>query len=346
MIDDKKIKQLTVAVPAYNTEAYLQKCLDSLVSIDPRLEIIVVNDGSTDDTEVIARRYADQYPEQVRLINKENGGHGSGINCAVKLASGRYFKVIDADDWIIHENLSPLLDALERTCADAVITGYRTINDATGKVLTYPTDCRYMGQEVGVSQLMEVYEEISSCCSFHGLLYRTEFYRACGFQLSEGIFYEDQEYATLPFVHVETVLILPLFFYEYRIGNSGQSVAFHNQVKRIGHIETVIRRMLEYREANSPLRPDREEYYLRKLCVVAVSYFAVALVKDTDRRRGKANAEYFHVWLKEHEPLLQKRIDKKYRTLVWFHRIHFPAVLYQRILDTNVYKVFRHIWTN
>src|SRR5699024_10211719 len=115
------------------------------------------------------------------------------------------------------------------------------------------------------SQLLEVYEGISSCCSFHGLLYRTQFYLDCGIQLSEGIFYEDHEYATLPFVIVETVLILPLFFYEYRIGNSGQSVAFHNQVERIDHIEAVVRKILDHRAARGPLRPDREEYFMRKL---------------------------------------------------------------------------------
>lgn len=339
-------KQLTVAIPAYNAEAYLQKCLDSLVGADPRLEIIVVNDGSTDGTERLARQYADRYPDQVSLISKENGGHGSGINCAVEKAAGRYFKVIDADDWVVRENLTPLLDALERSDADAVVLGYHTINESSGKVLAYPSDCQYAGQTIGVPQLLEVYEEISSCCSFHGLLYRTRFYLDCGIRLSEGIFYEDHEYATLPFAHVETVLILPLFFYEYRIGNNGQSVAFHNQVKRIGHIEAVIRKMLDYRAAHGPLRPDREEYFLRKLSVVVVSYFAVALIKDRDRKGGAEKARRFRRWLEEREPKLLERTAKKYQTMLWLHRVHFPAELYQSILDTNLYKRFRRIWIN
>ena len=343
---DEKIKQLTVAVPAYNAEAYLKDCLDSLVGADLRLEVLVVNDGSTDGTGVIAKQYADRYPGQVRLINKENGGHGSGINCAIAQATGRYFKVVDADDWIVRDNLTPLLDILEQAEADAVLTGYRTINETSGKVLTYPADCRYAGQEIDLLQLLEVYEEIVSCCSFHGLFYRTQFYRDCGFQLSEGIFYEDHEYAILPFIHVDRILILPTFFYEYRIGNSGQSVAFHNQVKRIDHIEAVVRKILECRAACGPLRPDREEYVLRKLSIVVVSYFAVALVKDSDRKRGAQNARHFHQWLENYEPQLLTRISKKYRTMLWFHRIHFPASLYQNILDTDLYKRFRRIWMN
>lgn len=336
--------QLTVAVPAYNSEAYLEKCLDSLVDADTRLEVIVVNDGSTDQTETIANRYVNTYPEQVRLINKKNGGHGSAINCAVERAAGRYFKVIDADDWIFRENLTALLDALEHTKADAVITGYQTLHVGNGKILTYSTECQYVGQEVDLPQLLEVYDQISSCCSFHGLLYRTQFYRSCGFRLSEGIFYEDHEYAILPFSHVETILILPFLFYEYRIGNNGQSVAFHNQVKRIHHIETVIRKILDYRDACNPLRPDREEYILRKLCVVVVSYFAVALVKDCDRKAGEKKAQQFREWIESRDPQLLKRISKKYHTILWFHRLHLPASLYQSILDTNLYKRFRRIW--
>lgn len=342
----QKIKQLTVAIPAYNTEAYLEQCLDSLVGNDARLEIIVVNDGSTDRTKAIANRYVEAYPDQVHLINKENGGHGSGINCAVEQATGRYFKVIDADDWVMRDNLKLLLDALEKTEADAVLTGYRTINESSGKILTYPTDCRYTGQKISVSQLLKVYEEISSCCSFHGLLYRTQFYRSCGFRLSEGIFYEDHEYATLPFAHVETVLILPFLFYEYRIGNSGQSVAFANQVKRIDHIEMVVRKILDYRDSCAPLRPDREEYIFRKLCVVVVSYFAVALVKDPDRKKGAEKARRFWQWLENREPQLLERTSKKYKTMLWMHRLHFPANLYQKILDTHFYKQFRRIWMN
>ena len=338
--------QLTIAVPAYNAEQYIRKCLDSMVNIDSRLEIIVVDDGSTDGTGSIIEQYINEYPEQVRMIRKENGGHGSGINCAVAEASGRYFKVIDADDWIVTENLTTLLGTLAHTCADAVITGYRTINNASGKILSYSSSCPCAGKEIPLSQMLECYEEISSCCSFHGLMYRTDFYLRHRIILSEGIFYEDHEYATLPFAHVDTLLILPLFFYEYRTGNSGQSVSFQNQVKRIDHIEKVIQKILQYRKNNGPLREDREEYFLRKLSVVAVSYFAVALVKDSSRKTGREKARSFRVWLLENEPQLMNRITKKYNTLVLFHWIHFPPEIYQSVLDTAFYKKFRKLWTN
>ena len=155
---------LSIAVPAYNSEHYLGKCLDSMAGADARLEVIVVDDGSTDGTGVLVQEYVRRFPRHVSLISKDNGGHGSGINTAVEIATGRYFKVVDADDWIRTDQLPCLLDALERTCADAVITGYHTINEATGKVMAYPCTCRYAGQKIDLKTLLEVYDNISFCC--------------------------------------------------------------------------------------------------------------------------------------------------------------------------------------
>ena len=340
------MKQLTIAIPAYNAEAYLRKCLESMTGLDERLEVIVINDGSTDSTAAIAQDFVDQYPNDVSLVSKSNGGHGSGINLAVQHATGRYFKVVDADDWIVSENLKSLLDALEQTSADAVITGYKTMHMKSGKILDYPSQCKYVGQEIGLEQLLEVYEEITSCCSFHGLCYRTQMYRESGLKLSEGIFYEDQEYATLPFAYVNKVLILPFYFYVYLIGNATQSVAFHNQVKRIGHIEAVTRRIFGFRKENGPFTPAREEYFLRKLTVIVVSYFAVALVKNPDKKAGRQDAERYRTFLESEEPEVLRRIDKKYQTLSLFCCLHMSPMLYQRILDTQLYKKFRKIWMN
>ena len=340
------MKQLTIAVPAYNAEATIEKTLDSMLGLDERLEVLVINDGSTDRTAEIVEGFAEKYPDQLRLFNKENGGHGSGINLAIQNAAGRFFKVVDADDWIVSENLRPLLDALEASSADAVIAGYETVNAATEKRMQFPAECVYSGQEIGMEQLMEVYEEIPSCCSFHGLFYRTEMYRGAGIRLSEGVFYEDQEYATVPFAFVERILILPIFFYEYLIGTASQSVAFPNQVKRIGHIEHVIRSILEFRAAQAPLSQAREDYVLRKLGTVTGSYFAVALIKNPDRTRGKQQADAFRAYLEEAEPALLRIISKKYQMLLLFRWLHLPPELYQTLLDTSLYKKLRKLWIN
>ena len=252
--------------------------------------------------------------------------------------------MVDADDWIEADSLKLFLDALDRTDADAVITGYRTVNMCSGKTLDYPSQCKYTGKEIGIEALLEVYEEISSCCSFHGLCYRTEMYRTAGIQMSEGIYYDDQEYATIPFAYVEKILILPMYFYMYQVGNAEQSISFPNQVKRIGHIEAVTRSILAFRRENSPLTVARDEYFLRKLAVVVVSYFAVALVKNPDKRQGRRDAERFLKWLDAEEPELLTRTAKKRRTLRWMNRFHVSPSLYQNLHDTKMYKQFKRIW--
>lgn len=127
-------KLLTVAVPAYNADWCIEKCLSSFVDegVISALEVIVVNDGSTDSTAEIAAEFAARYPDTFRVINKANGGHGSGINVAIAHAKGKYFKVVDADDWVITQNLAPYLKYLSENTADVVLTHYHTVDMATG----------------------------------------------------------------------------------------------------------------------------------------------------------------------------------------------------------------------
>ena len=91
-------KLITFAVPCYNSEAYMRGCVDSLLAGGERVEIIIIDDGSTDATGAIADEYASQYPTIVKVVHQENGGHGEGINQGVKNATGIYFKVVDSDD--------------------------------------------------------------------------------------------------------------------------------------------------------------------------------------------------------------------------------------------------------
>ena len=103
------MKLISFTVPCYNSQSYMRKCVDSLLTGGDDVEIIIVNDGSKDDTINIANEYAEKYPSIVRVIDKENGGHGSGVNAGLRLAQGLYYKVVDSDDWLDEEALTKLI---------------------------------------------------------------------------------------------------------------------------------------------------------------------------------------------------------------------------------------------
>lgn len=123
------MKDITFTVPCYNSEDYMERCIDSLLSGDECVEIIIVDDGSTDGTGEIADNYARNYPEIVRVVHQENGGHGAGVNAGLALAEGRYFKVVDSDDWLDEGELKKLIRRIRQwekngTEVDLIICNY------------------------------------------------------------------------------------------------------------------------------------------------------------------------------------------------------------------------------
>ena len=220
------MKLLTVTVPCYNSQDYMEKCIESLLRGGERVEIIVINDGSKDATGEIGDRYATQYPDIVKVIHQENGGHGAGINAGLKAATGKYFKVVDSDDEVSADFVQ-FLDRLElcdqQGGVDLFVTNYyyvhtdgigdRSINYSNvlpeGRIFTWGDTKRF-----AMHQLLTI----------HSCTFRTEVMRLCGGELPRKIFYEDNLMVcrTLPFV--ERMFYMNTDLYRYTIGREGQSV--------------------------------------------------------------------------------------------------------------------------
>ena len=350
------MKQLTIAVPAYNAEQYIEKCLDSMVnskspegiSPDPRLEVIVINDGSKDKTEEKAKEYEKRFPNIVKVISKENGGHGSGINTGIKEASGRYFKVVDSDDWVETENIPDILDALEKIDADVVVTGYKSINERTGRVQEYSTSCDYVNTVIGMEEFTQIFQNIGASYQFHGLCYRTDFYRGLDLRLSEKVSYEDQEYAVLPFAKAKTIVILSYFFYVYRLGSSGQTVDYKNQASHAEDMKLVIKRMVDYHirskhEAGN-WSEAREKFFVQRLSMAAASYYAAVLVKSPNKANGKKLAAGFRQYLENSDPAVAKYSESKYKKLQKAAKMPFAAALYGKAADMKSYQKLKSKW--
>jgi len=291
-------KTVTFVVPSYNSAKTLRYCLDSFLvaEVFEDMEVLVVSDGSTDTTAAIAKEYAKQYPF-IKLYEKENGGHGSVINFAAKIAQGRYLKVIDSDDKV--QNLAAYVHCLKKTTSDidVVFTNFRTIDIRSGNARTYATSNIPFGEVMLFEEFWKHKQTVTDVCCFHGITYGTSFYNLCNITLSEGISYEDQEYATLPFVHVKTVLPLDLFLYDYTLGSADQSVSDDNQVKNFDQMLHVLWQLInsEPKNANATVK----SYFRFKQSRKLLSCYTAALIKNKNKKDGRRKAKELRSALKQ-----------------------------------------------
>ena len=138
------MKLLSVVIPCYNSQEYMKYCIESLLPGGDNVEILIVNDGSSDNTGKIADEYAEKYPQIVRAIHQENGGHGEAVNTGIRNATGVYFKVVDSDDWVDTRSYLKILDAIktftkDKKYVDMIISNfvYEKENSRFKKVMKY-----------------------------------------------------------------------------------------------------------------------------------------------------------------------------------------------------------------
>lgn len=217
-------KLLTVIVPTYNMEMYLDKCLTSLIVGEPEcemmqsLEVLVINDGSTDKSSEIAHGYEKCFPDTFRVVDKENGNYGSCINVALPLATGKYVKILDADDWFDTEVFKEYLTWLQDKDVDAVFTDFYKVQKET-KTLTCLLD-------VTPYEIINFKDCQNKMCSLwmHNVTYNLGIFKGLGYHQSEGVPYTDNEWMFLPMSVVKKFIYYPKALYCYLLGRSGQTV--------------------------------------------------------------------------------------------------------------------------
>ena len=240
------MKLLTVVIPAYNVEHYLHRCLDSLLynqEINDSLDIIIVNDGSRDETVAIAEKYCQKYPKIVSLIDKENGGHGSTVNAGLAQATGKYFKVVDADDWVNIWDFGDFVKSLKKETADLLITDYRrdVLYDEAEEEFSF-----YAGDST-IHPIEDAYHSMQQLNFFymHALTVKTAaLKKVWGHGLMEKRFYVDQQFNILAFTGAKTYRVLPYDIYRYFIGRPEQSM--NNLGKHHADHENIVFWMINY----------------------------------------------------------------------------------------------------
>lgn len=238
-------KLLTVSVAAFNAEDTLHECLDSLLdeeSFRDSCEVIIVNDGSRDATLGICQDYCRRYPNTVRVINKKNGGYGSTINESLSVAEGKYFKLLDADDWYDTSLLKMFIKRLRESNADMIISPFaiHKIGDTVSSI-TDPKE--YIRMTANSGDFREIRINHFQF-TMHSLAFRTEVLKKAGIELDTNCLYTDTEFISEPISFVVTYEYIPLPIYQYRIGNTGQSMSYTSVVKHLDDLRTVILRVL------------------------------------------------------------------------------------------------------
>lgn len=230
------MKILSIAIPCYNSEAYMEKCIESLLPGGEEVEILVVNDGSSDRTAEIADAYAEKYPSIVKAVHQENGGHGEAVNAGIRNASGLYFKVVDSDDWVKKEAYLEILETLKELIAgpetiDLLISNfvYEKQGAARKKIMQY-RHCVPIEEVFGWDK---VHMFKGKYLLMHSMIYRTQLLRECGLELPKHTFYVDNLFAFEPLPYVKKMYYLDVNFYRYFIGRDDQSVNEKVMIKRI-----------------------------------------------------------------------------------------------------------------
>ena len=231
-------KLITFAVPCYNSEAYMDRCVETLLQGGDDIEIILVDDGSTkDDTPAICDWYAERYPDIVRAIHQPNGGHGEGVNQGIRNARGIYYKVVDSDDWLDVDAMRQVLDKLRQFTRDGkpidlMIANYvyEHAEDNTRKVIHYrsalPVGRVFNWKHIGRFKLGQY-------LLMHSVIYRTQILRDCGLELPKHTFYVDNIFVYEPLPHVRNIYYMDVDLYRYFIGRADQSVCEDVMISRV-----------------------------------------------------------------------------------------------------------------
>ena len=269
--------QLSVIIPAYNMEALLPACLGSLLGgvPDPRLEALVVNDGSSDGTLALAREWEARHPGAVRVVDKPNGNYGSTINAALPLCRGRWVKILDSDDTFAPDAVPLFLDALENADADMAVTHFSILRaDGSRELAKYNLYGREPYDYGRVYDLDSVLADgWIRFFLMHSLAWRTEMLRAMGYRQTEGVSYTDLEWSSYPLVRARSIVFLDMDLYQYNLAREGQTMDPAVMARRRGQLATVTLNMLDFFSAlpSGELSGVREEFlrsYLSNRCRV------------------------------------------------------------------------------
>lgn len=309
------MKLLSIVVPCYNSQDYMKNCIDSLLPGGDEVEIIIVDDGSKDQTAAIADEYAAKYPGIVKAVHQENGGHGEAVNTGIRNATGLYFKVVDSDDWVNQAAYEEILNAITElaggyTTVDMIVSNfvYEKEGQKRKKVMRYTTafpqkqvfsweDVRFLHK--GQYILM------------HSVIYRTKLLLECGLSLPAHTFYVDNIFVYHPLPYVKNLYYLNVNFYRYYIGRADQSVNESVMIGRLDQQLRVNRIMIDdYKLSDKKILPSRKlRHYMKNYLEIMMVVSSIIAIRSGEKENLEKKYE---LW-----KYLKKKDARVYYELKW-----------------------------
>lgn len=317
------MKYLTFTVPCYNSESYMRRCVDSLLCFGKDAEIILIDDGSTDGTGEIADEYQNRFPDIVKTVHKENGGHGSGVNKGLEMAEGLYFKVVDSDDWLDPEACQKLLFRIRELCGggryefaenipDLFICNYvyDHLDEGSSRVMDY--------RNVFPDEKMCTWNSIgrfkpSQYLIMHSLIFRTEVLRKSNVKLPEHTFYVDNLFSYQPLPYADNLYYMDIDLYHYYLGREDQSVNEKVLMKRIDQqirVTEMVARCVDLKKVRK-VYPKLALYMTRNISIMLSISSIHLLLIQTDEARSKRKEMWKNI--RQHDKRLYYRL--RYSTL-------------------------------
>ena len=266
------MKYISFAIPCYNSQEYMSHAIESILPGGEEVEIIIVNDGSSDQTSQIAHEYQEKYPDIIRVVDKENGGHGDAVNAGLGCARGKYFKVVDSDDWVDEEALNKILTLIhhledENVEIDMLVSNYVYEKEGSThkKCIHYrnvlPQDEIFRWSDIG-------YFRLGQYILMHSVIYRTSMLQLSQMVLPKHTFYVDNIYVYYPLPLVRKIYYLDVDFYRYFIGREDQSVNEKNMIARVDQQIFVTKTMIDMYQMKKISNKKLRQYMINYLAIM------------------------------------------------------------------------------
>ena len=304
------MKYISFAIPCYNSQDYMAHAIESIIPGGEDIEIIIVNDGSKDRTSEIAHEYMEKYPTIIKVVDKENGGHGDAVNSGLMHATGKYFKVVDSDDWVDEDALHKILDVLRHMEEDGMELDmlianyvYEKVGATHKKVIHYrnvlPQDEIFRWDDMG-------HFHLDQYILMHSVIYRTDMLKLIQLHLPKHTFYVDNIYVYYPLPHVRKIYYMDVDFYRYFIGREDQSVQEPQLIKRSSH-QVLVTKLVCNKYDLDEVKSKKLRKMMYRECVFCMT---IGTIFSRLAMNEEGEKQYKELWesIKENNPKLYKRL--------------------------------------